>query len=251
MNIMPTAQLRQIRCLKCGYSFLPQHTPGTMVVCPVVGCNNAFDPDKLPAVIPDPPRMNLVAGAVSQKADGSAGPLNFGRNEAGEIIVTGLNGAPTEITVPAMVNGRAVMAIGPRAFQDQTMLRRVTLPDTVAVIGEDAFAGCIALESVTFGTGLKLLDMGCFRDCESLDYVSLPAKVEEIGRDAFARCGSLAEVALHSEVRVIRDGAFSLCEQLQTFTYPKRPLRVASGAFSACYTLPQDVQDALYSNSAQ
>lgn len=249
MNIMPTAQIRQIRCLKCGNSFLPQRIPGALIVCPVVGCNNAFDPDNLPEVFPDPPRMNMVAGAVAGQADGSASPLVFGRSDTGDIIVTGVNGSPSTLDVPAMVNGRAVMGVGPRAFQDQTALRRVTLPDTVAFIGEDAFAGCLALESVTFGAGLTLLDMGCFRDCESLDYVALPAKVQEIGRDAFARCSCLAEVSLGGEVKVIRDGAFSLCEQLSVFTYPTRPQRVASGAFSGCYALPQSVQDALFSTS--
>lgn len=244
MNILPTAQFRQTRCPKCGCSVLPEANPVTkMIICPTVGCNNAFNPDELPTFYPDPPRMNLVAGAVAAQADGSAGPLNFGRNEAGEIIVTGVNGSPTTITVPNMVNGRAVMGIGPGAFAEQTQLRRVTLPDTVATIGENAFSGCVSLESVTFGKGLRLLDMGCFRDCQTLDYVSLPAKVEEIGRDAFAQCTSLARVDLNGEVKVIRDNAFGLCEQLSSFNYPTRPQRIASGAFSACYALPQSVQD--------
>lgn len=248
MNILPTAQVRQLRCPRCGNSVLPQHTPGMKIVCPIVGCNGIFDPDNMPSFYPDPPRMNLVTGAVAGQADGSASPLNFGRNESGEIIVTGVNGSPSVIDIPTSVNGRAVMGIGPRAFADQTALRRVTLPDTVVTIGEDAFAGCVSLESVTFGTGLRILDMGCFRDCASLDYVSLPARVEEIGRDAFAQCTSLAEVELNGPVKVIRDNAFGLCEQLSIFKYPERPQRIAPGAFSACYMLPQSVQDDLFPN---
>lgn len=250
MNIMPTAQIRQIRCPKCGNSFLPEHKPGMLTVCPVVGCNTAFDPDNLPDFPPDPERMNLVPGARTGMGDAPS-PLNFGRNEAGEFIVTGVNGTHTSITVPGMVNGRAVMGIAPRAFADQTTLRRVTLPDTVTTIGEEAFAGCYNLESVTFGKGLTLLDMGCFRDCERLDSITLPGKVEEIGRDAFARCTALFQVEITSKIRVIRDGAFAMCGELSSFTWTTRPQRVAPGAFAGCYVLPQSVQDELFSTTAQ
>lgn len=251
MNIAPTAQVRQIRCLKCGNSFFPQGLTGLLVTCPVVGCNNVFNPADLPAVHMDPEQQNIIAGAVTEQGNGAASPLNFGRNDAGEVIVSGVNGSPATISIPAMVNGRAVVGIGPRAFADQVQLRRVTMPDTVSVIGEDAFAGCSELESVTFGKGLRLLDKGCFRDCVVLDSVTLPAKVEEIGRDAFARCCALEQVELTSPVKVIRDGAFSLCDALTVFTYPVRPARIASSAFSGCYGLPQQLQDELFSTSAQ
>ena len=245
MNIMPTAKSHTIRCPKCGYA-LPQQA-STVYTCPVIGCNTVFDVQNLPLFHPDPERQNLVVGAVSAPGNGTSGTLSFGRNEKGEIIVVGVNGTPTTVTVPEMVNGCAVMGIGPRAFANQPQLRRVTLPDTVCTIDEEAFTGCAKLESVTFGKGLTLLDKGCFSDCPLLDAVTLPAKVNEIGRDAFARCTSLAYVELQGKVEVIRDGAFELCESLSTLRYGQRPARVAAGAFTGCYSLPQNVQDDLFS----
>lgn len=246
MNILPTARQQQLRCPHCGNSFFPQGMTGLLMMCPVIGCNNVFDPNDMPAVYPDPDRQNVVTGAVSSQGTGAASPLLYGRNDAGEIIVSGVEGSPTALTIPASVNGRAVMEIGPRAFADQTQLRRITLPDTVVIIGEEAFAGCTELESVTFGKGLTLLDKGCFRDCAVLDSVILPAKLREIGRDAFARCSSLAQVTLTGQAEVIRDGAFCLCDMLTDITWPSRPSRIAASAFSGCYALPQQLQDELF-----
>lgn len=248
MKILPTAQTRQLCCPRCGNTFFPEGAGAFMVICPVIGCGNAFQPAELENFLPPPARQNMVSGAAATLGDGSISPLTFGRNDMGEMIVTGVSGAPASVTVPAMVNGLAVMGVGPRAFAGQKQLRRVTLPDTVSVIDVEAFADCEALQSVTFGKGLTLLDNGCFSGCTTLDSVVIPAKVTEIGRDAFAGCISLAQVELLGAVQVIRDGAFAGCSELAVFNYPARPVRIAPGAFAGCYVLPQKVQADFYSS---
>lgn len=239
MKIMSPAKNQTIRCLRCGNSYFPQGLNMPVVACPVVGCNYTFNPMEPPLVLDDPEAANIIAGTADPH-------LLFGRDDMGEVIVIGLEGSPTTVSIPTSVNGRAVMGIAPRAFADQTQLRRVTMPDTLATIGEEAFAGCTDLESVTFGKGLTLLDKACFRDCTALDCVILPANLEEIGRDAFARCTALEQVTLKGQVAVIRDGAFTLCSSLSCFDYAQRPQRIASSAFAACYALPQSVQDELF-----
>ena len=248
MKILSTAQTRQICCPRCGNTFFPDGTGALMIICPVIGCGHAFQLADLDKFLPPPARQNMVTGATATLGDGTISPLTFGRNDMGEMIVTGVSGSPTAITVPAMVNGLAVMGIGPRAFAGQTQLRRVTLPDTVAVIDVGAFAGCEALQSVSFGKGLTLLDNECFSGCTSLDSVIIPAKVTEIGRDAFAGCISLAQVEVLGAVEVIRDGAFAGCSELSVFNYSVRPVRIAPGAFAGCYLLPQKAQADFYSS---
>ena len=55
------------------------------------------------------------------------------------------NGSDTLIEVPGEVNGRPVTEIGEGAFAGNQSIHRVTLPESVAVIGENAFAGCSEL----------------------------------------------------------------------------------------------------------
>ena len=58
------------------------------------------------------------------------------------------NGSDTLIEVPGEVNGRPVTEIGEGAFTGNKSIQRVTLPESVAVIGENAFAGCSELMSL-------------------------------------------------------------------------------------------------------
>ena len=245
MKILSSAREQEFRCPRCGNTYFPNGTGGLVVICPAIGCQYPINPAQMPVMLPDPETPDFIAGAAVPQANGSADPLLYGRDVQGEMSVTGVQGAPTVVTIPASVNGRAVMGIAPRAFAAQGQLRRVTLPDTVAVIGEAAFEGCAELESVTFGKGLTLLDRACFRDCATLDSVTLPEKLREIGRDAFSGCTTLEVVKLQGQVEVIRDGAFAMCASLMRFTYPVRPDRVAASAFAGCYGLPQAVQDEL------
>lgn len=245
MQILSTAHTPTPRCLCCGYAFRPQELTGLTVTCPVIGCYSVFDREELDQVLPPPQKQNIAAGVTTRQPDGAPCEVFYGRDGNGEIIVTGVSGNPTNLNIEECVGGRAVMGIAPGAFANKTSLRRITLPDTVSLVGENAFAGCTALEQVTFGKGLTLLDKGCFRNCTSLDSVTLPARLQEIGRDAFANCEALEQVVLLGQVQVIRDGAFAFCIRLSDLTYPEKPRRVASGAFVACYALPQSLQDQL------
>ena len=62
----------------------------------------------------------------------------------------------------------AVLAIGDRAFKNQSSLTDVFIPDSVTSIGREAFYGCENLQSLT-----------------------VPDSVTEIGRNAFGNCGRL------------------------------------------------------------
>jgi len=245
MNILSDVRMSEFRCPRCGNKYFPGGTGGLVVICPAIGCQYAIRPADMPVMLPDPAPAAFVAGAAVQQADGSADPLLYSRDAQGEMVVSGVQGSPSVLTIPASVNGRAILGVAPRAFADQVQLRRVTLPDTVAVIGESAFEGCVELESVTFGKGLTLLDRACFRGCASLDSVTLPEKLQEIGREAFSGCTMLEEVSLKGPVAVIRDSAFAMCASLSAFSYGQKPARVASSAFAGCYVLPQQVQDEL------
>ena len=52
-------------------------------------------------------------------------------------------------------------------------------------IGERAFTGCTAMETVTLNDGLKGIGADAFRECSALKSLTVPASVTEIGERAF------------------------------------------------------------------
>lgn len=240
MVIHDSVTIQEFRCPRCGNKYFPGGINAPVITCPVIGCNQVIDPNNMPLVHDDPTMNSFDPTAVQTQANGAINPLLYDRNEHGDMIVKGVYGDPETVEIPALMNGRAVMGIAPGAFEGKKELRRVTLPDTVAVIGQNAFANCTALEEITFGAGLTLLDKGCLSGCRRLDCVKLPAKVREIGSSAFQGCTGLLHLIVEGGVEVIRDNAFLDCARLRRITFARPASRVADSAFAGCYDLADE-----------
>lgn len=85
------------------------------------------------------------------------------------------NGSDTLIEVPGEVNGRPVTEIGEGAFTGNKSIQRVTLPESVAVIGENAFAGCSELRILVSGREEETeVAATAFTGCEQLSAIYTP-----------------------------------------------------------------------------
>ena len=58
------------------------------------------------------------------------------------------NTDPTTVEVAGTVSGYTVVEIADKVFEGETALESITLPNTIEVIGESAFSGCTALNSM-------------------------------------------------------------------------------------------------------
>jgi Flp pilus assembly protein TadD len=88
----------------------------------------------------------------------------------GTVTITGYMGRTKNVVIPRNINKLPVTAIGERAFSGE-IFDKVTIPNSVTRIGEDAFRGCTSLTSVT-----------------------IPYSVTRIGEDAFYGCTNLTSV---------------------------------------------------------
>ncbi len=79
-----------------------------------------------------------------------------------------------------------VEVICDEAFFDG-FLQRITLPESLKVIGEDAFAHCEELEEVNLPYGLRDIRDGAFYGCISLKRVLLPMTAKLISEGAFGK----------------------------------------------------------------
>ena len=133
--------------------------------------------------------------------------------------------------------------VGNGAFENFTSLTGVTIGGRTKGIGDRAFYGCSALQSVRFeedGTGLssvKEIGEEAFGRCISLKRIDLPMSAERIWQRAFSGCISLADANLGSGGRSIMPGAFSGCTSLGNVTFGPRVSGIGEGAFSGCIAL--------------
>lgn len=80
----------------------------------------------------------------------SAGDFTFALNADGTgCVLTAYHGQAASVTVPDWHNNLPVVAIGEGAFQGNTAIETVKLPSSVTVIGKAAFKNCTSLKSLT------------------------------------------------------------------------------------------------------
>ncbi len=114
-------------------------------------------------------------------------------------------GTETEIEIPAtysldesgnVVEGidYQVVSIGPRAFEGQTNLTSVVLPDSIVMIGDYAFSDCTNLININIPNKIIDIGIGSFSGCESLTSITLPESLVSIGNSAFEDCTGLIEI---------------------------------------------------------
>jgi len=119
------------------------------------------------------------------------------------IGVSAFNGSGLEtIEIP-----NRVTSIGQYAFEG-CRLTTLVIPDSVTELGMYAFTNCTSLQTLTIGSGLKILSEGAFGACDNLETVVIPDTVEEIGDLAFAACNDLCYVEIGTGVTAIGYEAF-------------------------------------------
>ena len=124
-----------------------------------------------------------LLAAVLTACNGNEGTKTGGQTTGGEDIeparlifekspngcsVTGYEGAPTVVAIPETYEGLPVTSIGQDAFAGCTGLISVTIPDSVTSIEGTAFLSCAGLTSVTIGKDVTSIGRGAFTSCIKL-----------------------------------------------------------------------------------
>ena len=114
---------------------------------------------------------------------------------------------------------------------------KTIIPESVTVIGTDAFFRCISLQSITIPKSVMEIGTDAFFRCTSLQSITIPKSVMEIGYYAFEGCTSLQSIVIPGSVTEIRFRTFCGCTSLQSITIPESVTKIGSGAFSGCTSL--------------
>lgn len=91
-----------------------------------------------------------------------------------------------------------VKIIGKHAYSDGNYdwaLKKLTIPNTVTVIGEAAFYGCQNLTDLQIPEGVEIIERRAFGDCDSITSVVIPHSVTRLGDFSFV-CKNLTSVTI-------------------------------------------------------
>jgi hypothetical protein len=152
----------------------------------------------------------------------------------GKAIITRYVGEVQDLRVPSVLENFPVRYIEKGAFEGHPGLKRVTLPDGLEMLGDDAFRNCTGLEEIIFPSGLKDIGLNTLRNCTALIRAVLPAELTEIPGGMFRECTSLEIISIPGKVRTIGSSAFYGCTSLKEVTIPRSVKEILEYAFSEC-----------------
>ena len=116
--------------------------------------------------------------------------------EGGQAKITKYVGNDQYITIPDSIEGAPVTEVSYYAFEANYDIVSVQLPETVTLIGEDAFMDCSALEEVNIPEAVTGIDRGAFVACTSLTEVTIPQNVAYVHEEAFTACEGLTTLRI-------------------------------------------------------
>lgn len=123
-----------------------------------------------------------------------------------------------------------VECIGPHAFE-QSCLHKITIPNTVKQIEDDAFSGCGKLQDIAFPSSITRIGVGAFYECKNFFDIRLPESLEYIGNSAFKDCQNLTYIYIPNSVKIIDHWAFQNTN-LKTIRLPERLVRLGNNPFA-------------------
>ena len=148
--------------------------------------------------------------------------------------VTGYTGTATEVVIPSVYDGKAVMSIGEMAFCDCRSLTKIVIPDSVTRIDDWAFDCCSSLTEIIIPDSVTSIDAFAFASCNSLTEIVIPDSVTSIADHAFYDCNSLTEIVIPDSVTSIGAYAFAWCSSLRSVTFGENSPLTSIGNFVFC-----------------
>lgn len=165
--------------------------------------------------------------------------------------------------------------IADNAFEGCESLTGITLPDSVASIGNCAFEKCSSLTDITIPKSVRSIGDYVFQTCVDLTDISvdpantaycdedgvlynkektkimrfptknkkwktsfiIPNSVTSIADGAFERCWNLTDIAIPDSVKSIGNSAFESCEKLTSITIPDSVTGIGDSALLGCSSL--------------
>lgn len=118
-------------------------------------------------------------------------------------------GTEERVTIPDTVE-----VVGESAFENNQKVQFVVIPKSVKRLDAYVFWGCNNLEEVVLGKGLTAVDEYSFAGCTGLKQITIPENIQSIDAQAFAGCVNLTDIYIPATVTGIAEDAFLNCDNV-------------------------------------
>lgn len=124
------------------------------------------------------------------------------------------------------------------SFYSNADVTSVTLPDSLKIIGENAFDSCTSLTEINIPDGLVKLGIWAFDDCLNLSgTIKVPNGITEIGHNTFRDCEKITSLTIPDTVTSIGIGAFAEMKSLKSLIVPASVTSIGIYSFAYCDSL--------------
>ena len=130
-----------------------------------------------------------------------------------------------------------VTGIGDKAFQGFIALETISIPNSVTSIGNQAFYECRNLEGIEIPDSVTSIGGSAFGYCDMLTNITLPDNVTSMGGSVFMNCVNLTSVSMPNGITSIEDWTFDYCTRLTSVTLPNSLTSIGYSAFRNCHSL--------------
>ena len=190
---------------------------------------------------------NELEEALSESAEMTEGDFSYVIVNNSYARITRYSGSATSVQVPSTIGGYAVQVIGARAFQGNTVLESVELPDGLTTIYAYAFADCTNLTQINLSEGLTTIYAYAFENCTGITSIHLPDSITTLGYKVFGGCSNL--VSANYPVNWVNSpsgngsnsyeygNVFSGCPKLTEIEIPEGVKAIAPHSFASLTTL--------------
>lgn len=145
---------------------------------------------------------------------------------------------PRGIKIPFGYNGKRVVKIADRAFEDcKNPSMKIEMSEGIKEIGVSAFLGCSALTYIKIPDSVTVIGNSAFYQCSGLKNVKLPESLDKIGVAAFAHCEGLTSLVIPASLKKVEEQTFSYCSNLVAVTISDGVKEIDNKAFANCIKL--------------
>lgn len=148
----------------------------------------------------------ILAHLPVSEADAAASASDF--QTQGSTLVK-YRGTEERVTIPDTVE-----VVGESAFENNQKVQFVVIPKSVKRLDAYVFWGCNNLEEVVLGKGLTAVDEYSFAGCTGLKQITIPENIQSIDAQAFAGCVNLTDIYIPATVTGIAEDAFLNCDNV-------------------------------------
>lgn len=192
---------------------------------------------------------NELEEALSESAEMTEGDFSYVIVNNSYARITRYSGSATSVQVPSTIGGYAVQVIGARAFQGNTVLESVELPDGLTTIYAYAFENCTSITSIHLPDSITTLGYKVFGGCSNLvsanypvNWVNSPSgngsNSYEYG-NVFSGCPKLTEIEIPEGVKAIAPHSFASLTTLTSVTLPSSLTEIGAYAFAGATGLTE------------